>query len=72
MIAIDQLTEEQFERQALDLLKREFGLDGLARFLRLNRAGTGDYTRDRDEWQKDLSLDQIIQSIHEHREKPKA
>ncbi len=72
MIAIDQLTDEQFERQALDLLKREFGLDGLARFLRLNRAGTGDYTRDRDEWQKDLSLDQIIQSIHEHREKHKS
>ena len=72
MIAIDQLTDEQFERQALDLLKREFGLDGLARFLRLNRAGTGDYTRDRNDWQKDLSLDQIIQSIHEHREKPKA
>ncbi len=55
MIAIDQLTDEQFERQALDLLKREFGLDGLARFLRLNRAGTGDYTCDRDDWQKDLS-----------------
>ena len=72
MIAIDQLTDEQFERQALDLLKREFGLDGLARFLRLNRAGTGDYTRDRDDWQKDLSLDQIIQSIQEHREKAKA
>lgn len=69
MIAIDQLTDEQFERQAFDLLKREFGLDGLARFLRLNRAGTGDYTRDRDDWQRDLSLDQIIQSIHEHREK---
>ncbi len=72
MIAIDQLTDEQFERQALDLLKREFGLDGLARFLRLNRAGTGDYTRDRDEWQKDLSLDQIIESIHEHRAKLKS
>ncbi len=72
MIAIDPLTDEQFERQALDLLKRKFGLDGLARFLRLNRAGTGDYTRHRDDWQKDLSLDQIIQSIQEHREKPKA
>jgi hypothetical protein len=72
VIAIDQLTDEQFERQALDLLKREFGLDGLARFLRLNRAGTGDYTRDRDEWQKDLSLDQIIESIHEHRAKLKS
>ena len=49
MIAIDQLTDEQFERHALDLLKRELGADGLARFLRLNRSGPGDYTRDRDE-----------------------
>lgn len=28
MIAIDQLTDEQFERQALDLIKREFGATG--------------------------------------------
>ena len=67
MIAIDQLTDEQFERHALDVLKRELGADGLARFLRLNRSGPGDYTRDRDEWQKDLTLDQILQSIRAHR-----
>jgi len=36
MIAIDQLTDEQFERHALDVLKRELGADGLARFLRLS------------------------------------
>ena len=67
MIAIDHLTDEQFERHALDLLKREFGADGLARFLRLNRSGPGDYTRDRDEWHKDLTLDQILESIRKHR-----
>jgi hypothetical protein len=67
MIAIDQLSDEQFERHALDLLQRELGIDGLARFLRLNRAGTGDYARDRDDWQKDLELDQVLDSIHKHR-----
>jgi hypothetical protein len=67
MIAIDQLTDEQFERHALDLLVREPGPDGLARFLRLNRAGSGDYTRDRHEWQKDLTLDQVVDSIRKHR-----
>lgn len=67
MIAIDQLTDEQFERHALDLLKRELGADGLARFLRLNRSGPGDYTRDRDERQKDLTLDQILESIRKNR-----
>lgn len=45
MIAIDELTDEQFERRALDVLLRELGPDGLARFLRLNRSGTGNYTR---------------------------
>lgn len=67
MIAIDQLTDEQFERHALDLLKRELGADGLARFLRLNQSGPGDYTSDRDERQKDLTLDQILESIRKNR-----
>jgi hypothetical protein len=67
LIALDQLTDEQFERQALDVLRRELGPDGLARFLRLNRSGTGDYTRDREQWQKELTLDQILESIRKHR-----
>ena len=67
MIAIDQLTDEQFERHALSDLQRELGADGLARFLRLNRSGSGDCTRDRKEWQKDLTLDQILESIRKHR-----
>lgn len=67
MIAIDQLTDEQFERHALDLLQRELGPDGLARFLRLNRAGAGDYTRDREHWQQKLTLDQVLAAIRDHR-----
>jgi hypothetical protein len=47
MIPFEQMTDEQFERHALDILHRELGGDGLARFLRVYRAGTGDYTRDR-------------------------
>lgn len=67
MIAIDRLTDEQFERHALELLQRELGPDGLARFLRLTRSGAGDNTRDREQWQKDLTLDQILESIRKHR-----
>ena len=70
MIAIDQLTDEQFERHALHLLQRELGPDGLARFLRLNRSGTGDYTTDREQQQRDLTLDQILKSIRERRQQP--
>jgi hypothetical protein len=49
-IPLDRMTDEDFERHALAVLQRELGLDGLARFLRVYRAGTGDYTRDRHRW----------------------
>ena len=67
MIALDKLTDDQFERQVLEVIKRELGANGLARFLRLHRSGSGDYTRDRHEWQKDLTIDQIADSIRQHR-----
>jgi len=37
------MSDENFERHALAILQRELGLDGLARFLRLYRSGSGDY-----------------------------
>lgn len=61
------MTDEEFYRHALEVLQRELGPDGLARFLRLNRSGTGDYTHDREQWQRDLTLDQILESIRKHR-----
>ena len=60
MTSDEHMTDEQFERFAFEVLQREVGPDGLARFLRLNRSGTGDYTRDRIQWQKDLTVDQSL------------
>ena len=42
---LEKMSDEDFERHALAILRRELGLDGLARFLRLYRSGSGDYTR---------------------------
>jgi hypothetical protein len=64
MTSVEHMTDEQFERFALEVLQREIGPDGLARFLRLNRSGKGDYTRDRRSWQKDLTVEQIVASIN--------
>lgn len=66
MTPVEQMTDEQFERYALEVLQRELGSDGLARFLRLNRSGKGNYTQDRIEWQKDLSVDKIADSLSRH------
>ena len=57
------MTDEQFERHALELLGRELGAAGLARFLRLHHSGPEDYTSDRVEWQRDLTVEQIIESV---------
>ena len=64
MTSVEQMTDEQFERYALEVLQRELGSDGLARFLRLNRSGKGDYTRDRKQWQKNLTVDEIVASLN--------
>ncbi len=63
MIMLDKMSDEQFERHALDILRRELGVGGLARFLRLHRSGPGDYTEDRVRWQRNMTVDQIVDSI---------
>ncbi|MGA3261514.1 MAG: hypothetical protein ABSE35_21750 [Bryobacteraceae bacterium] len=64
MTPVEQMTDEQFERYTLEVLQREIGPDGLARFLRLNRSGKGDYTKDRKQWQKHVSVAEIVDSLN--------
>ena len=64
MTPVEYMTDEQFERYALEVLQRELGAEGLARFLRLNRSGKGDYTRDRTQWRKDLGVSEIVASLN--------
>jgi len=67
MSSIETMSDEQFERHALEVLGRELGADGLARFLRLHRSGPGDYTKDRMQWQKDLTIQEVLDSITQRR-----
>jgi len=66
MTRLEQMTDEQFERFAFEVLQRELGIDGLARFVRLYRVGKGDYTLDRAQWQEGLTVDEIIASLKAH------
>lgn len=58
------MTDEDFERHAFAILQRELGVDGLARFLRLNRAGSGDYTRDRHKWLNGTTIEDIMAELN--------
>jgi hypothetical protein len=63
MIPTEKMTDEEFERHALAVLRRELGLDGLARFLRVYRAGSGDYTRDRHRWLEGATIQEIMAEV---------
>ncbi len=63
MSPVDQMTDEQFEAHALDVLQRELGIDGFARFLRIYRSGTGDYTRDRHQWLDGVTIQQVMERV---------
>ena len=69
MIPLEKMSDENFEGHALAILQRELGLDGLARFLRLYRSGSGDYTRDRYRWLEGATIQEIMAAV-EHRDKP--
>ncbi len=71
MTPFEKMSDEDFERHALAALQREFGLDGLARFLRLYRSGSGDYSRDRHKWLEGASIQEIMAEI-ERRDTPAA
>ena len=58
------MSDEHFEQHALATLQRELRLDGLARFLRLYRAGTGDSTRDRHRRLEGTTIDEIMAAVN--------
>jgi hypothetical protein len=67
MIPVEQMSDEEFERHALGILRRELGVDGLARFLRVYRAGSGDYTRDRHKWLERATIEEIMTEVERRR-----
>lgn len=67
MIPLEKMSDEDFERHALAILQRELGLDGLGRFLRIYRAGTGDYTRDRHRWLEGATIQDIMVEVERRR-----
>ena len=49
--------------RGFDALARELGVTGMAIFIRQFENGSGDYTEEREESLKDVSIDDIVASI---------
>jgi len=49
--------------RGFDALAKELGVTGMAIFIRLFENGSGDYTEEREETLKGVSIDDIVASI---------
>jgi hypothetical protein len=57
------MTDEELEQHAFQVLARELGLAGYARFLRLFCSGRGDYTADRHKWLAGVTVEDIEREL---------
>jgi hypothetical protein len=57
------LTGEQIRVRGLAALRRELGRAGLVRFLQHFEAGSGDYTREREQNLSDLTMDDLRRRV---------
>lgn len=53
----------ELNQQATTILAREMGIADTLRFLSQFSNGSGDYTKERDQWLGDLPLEQITSEI---------
>jgi len=62
----------ELNKEAWQILVKELGVVKAMRFWRQLELGSGNYATDRDEWQKDLTIEDIVADIKRHRVKKKA
>ncbi|SJM96368.1 hypothetical protein [Crenothrix polyspora] len=56
-------TEHEIQQQAFQALHSSLGVVGLIRFMQQYDKGYGNYTLDRQEWQKTYSVDSLFAEI---------
>ena len=60
-------TPTRIREKGLDALAKALGPVDMARFLQQFELGSGDYTRDREQWLADISVDDAVAEIKRHR-----
>ena len=61
------MTPMELRQQGLAALRKELGYVGMVRFLHQFDAGSGDYTKERHQWQDGLTVADIMAQIKERR-----
>jgi len=64
-----EITPSELRIRGIRALTEALGPVSMARFLQQFDSGSGDYTRDRDAWQKAITVEKAIEEIKKLREK---
>ncbi len=56
-------TDYEIQQTAFDVLHKQLGISNLIRFMQQYDRGYGNYTVDRDEWQKNYTVDSLSAEI---------
>jgi hypothetical protein len=62
-----QMTWNELRAKGCAALVRELGPTGYVRFIQQFRAGHGDYTQERRQWQDGMSLEEVLSAIAQRR-----
>lgn len=65
MVDTTSMTDDEFRVHISEIVSRELGLGGFARFIQMYHSGRGDYTRDRHLWLGEQTLDPDEEPIAE-------
>jgi hypothetical protein len=60
---INSMTMDEIRKAGLDALVKALGQVGMVRFLQMFGLGKGDYTKEREEWLDNMSIQDILQNI---------
>ena len=67
MSEINYKTENEIQQLGIEALCKGIGVVGLIRFMQQFDKGHGDYVKDRQDWQKDYTVDTLVDAIKDER-----
>lgn len=68
-MSIQTLNPSAIRKLGIETLAKVLGPVGMVRFLQQYEGGMGNYTREREDWLRDLSVRDVVKEIKERREK---
>ena len=69
MSAVMYKTEQEIQKLGFDVLYHGLGATDFIRFMQQFNQGYGNYTEDRQQWQKDYSVEAILAEMENMRDK---